>query len=316
MAAPFLLQLRGCVMAATVADIVRVMERLAPPGLAEDWDNVGLQVGRMDWPVNTVWVALDPSPDVVQAACLKGVDLLMTHHPMFFKPLRYIDFNKPSGFLIQQAVQHQLSIYAAHTNFDSAQDGLNDILAGCIGLINLKPLVRAHTETQHLCQPISDDLQPNDSLEGSQGLGRIGEFDEPTDLKSLALKIKKKLSLASVKLCGDPGLIVRKAAICTGSGSGLLMDFISSDAQAYISGDMRYHDAKDVQAVNRGLIDIGHFASEHIMVGVVAERLSAAMAKAGLKVDIKPYGVDFRFGEPFKGDFAICGCCIKRGKHY
>lgn len=268
-------------MVATVADIVQVMERLAPPDLAEDWDNAGLQVGKMDWPVNTVWVALDPSPDVVQAACRKGVDLLITHHPMIFKPLQCIDFNKPPGFLIQQAAQHQLSIYAAHTNFDSAQDGLNDILAGRIGLKNLKPLVTANIETHQQA-----------STEGPQGLGRIGELVEPTDLKSLALKIKKQLSLSSVKLCGNPELIVRKTAICTGSGSGLLRNFISSDAQVYISGDMRYHDAKDVQAANRGLIDIGHFASEHIMVGVVADRLSAALAKAGLKADIKAYGLE------------------------
>ncbi len=279
-------------MVATVADIVQVMERMAPPDLAEDWDNVGLQVGRMDWPVNTVWVALDPSPEVVHAACRKGVELLITHHPLIFEPLRYIDFNKPPGFLIQQAAQHQLSIYAAHTNFDSAQDGLNDILAGRIGLKNLKPLVTAHIESRHPCQTMAHDVYPPVSPEGPQGLGRLGEFDEPTDLKSLALKIKEQLSLSSVKLCGNPELIVRRAAICTGSGSGLLRNFISSDAQAYISGDMRYHDAKDVQAVNRGLIDIGHFASEHIMVGVVADRLSAALAKAGLKADIKPCGLE------------------------
>ena len=78
-------------MTATVADIVKIMEHLAPTDLAEDWDNVGLQFGDRSWPVETVGVALDPLPEVVEAACEKGVDLLVTHHPLLFKPIKMID---------------------------------------------------------------------------------------------------------------------------------------------------------------------------------------------------------------------------------
>jgi len=255
---------------ATVADIIKVMEELVPLCLAEDWDNVGLQVGRLDWPVQTVWVALDPSPDVVAAACREGVDLLITHHPLMLTAVRNIDFSKPPGSIIDQSARHQLAVYAAHTNFDSVRDGLNDILAGRIGLKGLRPFISG----------------PDDG----SGIGRIGDLKKPENLNSLALIIKEKLSLPHVRFSGDPALMVHTAAVCTGSGSSLLKDFMASEANVYISGDMRYHDAKDIQAADRGLIDIGHFASEHIMVDILAERLAAGVAKIGSAVNILPYG--------------------------
>ena len=127
-------------MKVTVADIIEVMGVIAPTRLAEAWDNVGLQVGQTDWPVKTIWIALDPSPDVVSAACQKNTDLLITHHPLIFKPLRSVDFDSATGNSIRMAAQNQLAIFAAHTNFDSAAGGLNDTLARRIGLTNLKTL--------------------------------------------------------------------------------------------------------------------------------------------------------------------------------
>ena len=108
-------------------------------------------------------------------------------------------------------------------------------------------------------------------------------------MKSLAIKIKENLALSHVKICGEPSLNVRTAAVCTGSGSSLLKEFLNSEADVYISGDMRYHDAKDVQAADRGLIDIGHFASEHIMVEALAERLAARLGQTDFEVVVVPY---------------------------
>jgi len=255
-------------MTATVVDIVKVMEHLAPTDLAEDWDNVGLQVGSLNWPVKKIWVALDPTPDVIQAACNKNVDMLVTHHPMIFKPLKSIDFGTPSGHSIQLAALHQLAVYAAHTNFDSVRGGLNDILVDLIGMKNVKPLF---------------------APEEKQGIGRTGDLLKKTDLNSLAQVIKNKLSLKHIKVVGERDLSINKAAVCTGSGSSLLKAFFASDAQVYISGDLRYHDAKEVQAAQRGLIDIGHFASEHIMVEVLAKRLSNQLTRVKLTTSVQAY---------------------------
>ncbi len=265
-------------MPATIADIIKTMETLAPFCLAEEWDNVGLQVGQMDWPVRTVWIALDPAPDVVAAACSNGVDLLITHHPLIFNPLRSIDFSTPVGSIIHMAGEHRTGIFAAHTNLDNATGGINDVLAYRIGLNNLKVLANAR------------------GPEDSQGLGRVGELDKSKELASFALTIKEKLGLKFVKVAGKPDLLVNKVAVCTGSGSSLMDNFFSSGAQVYISGDLRYHDARATEAANLGLIDIGHFASEHLIVDILAERLGKILLETGIDVKVEAYKLE---NDPF-----------------
>jgi dinuclear metal center YbgI/SA1388 family protein len=264
-------------MTATVADIIKVMETMAPLRLAEEWDNVGLQVGQLDWPVRSIWVALDPLYDVVDGACRNGVDLLITHHPLIFNPLRCINFDTPVGSVIQAAAGHKLAIFAAHTNFDSAADGINDLLAFRVGLADLKVLKRG----DHPCEDsATDDLQ-------KQGLGRVGELEETMELLPLALSIKKKLGLKYIKIAGKPDLPVRRVAVCSGSGSGLMKDFFSSGAQVFISGDLRYHDAREVEALNLGIIDMGHFASEYLAIEVLAKRLDKILTADGKDVKVE-----------------------------
>jgi len=361
-----------------IADIIKVMEGFAPSRLAEEWDNVGLQIGQKEWPVRNIWVALDPLPEVVGAACENNVDLLITHHPLIFQPLKSIDINTPVGSAIQTAIRNQLSIFVAHTNLDSVKDGVNDLLAARIGLKNLKVLGRAfepescklvvyvpveyekkvldalfeteagkigsytccsfrnegkgtfrpgisakpvygkigeisHTnevriETivyrdnlqsvieqlreSHPYETMAYDVYPLSMSENGQGLGRIGELDNDTELYSLALMVKKKLGIESVKVSGRYELPVNKVAICSGSGSGLIRDFLSSAAQVYISGDLRYHDARAVEAANLGLIDIGHFASEHLIVEGLAKRLLEIFSENGIDVKVEACGLE------------------------
>lgn len=127
-------------MTATVAQFVRILDRLAPPRLAESWDNVGLQIGSRNWPVKKVWTALDPLPEVVASACENEVDLLVTHHPLFFKPVKRIDCESTLGRIAEMALSRQLAIFCAHTNLDSVPGGVNDVLAERIGLCNIRGL--------------------------------------------------------------------------------------------------------------------------------------------------------------------------------
>jgi dinuclear metal center YbgI/SA1388 family protein len=270
-------------MKATVADIIEVMGIIAPTQLAEGWDNVGLQVGQTDWSVKTTWIALDPSLDVVSAACRKNIDLLITHHPLIFNPLRSVDFNSAIGNSIRMAAQNQLAIFAAHTNFDNAAGGLNDSLARRIGLSNLKTLAKSGD---------SGEIHPLQSTNEDWGLGRIGELAKSQDLRSFALDIKKRLGLTSVKVAGDFSLKITRAAVCTGSGSSLMKVFLASGAQAFISGDLHYHDAKEVQTAKRGLIDIGHFASEHLIIDVLAQRLSGLLTDKDFNVTVAAYRLE------------------------
>ena len=162
-----------------------------------------------------------------------------------------------------------------HTNLDSAVGGTNDVLADKLGLKNLKILGKA-----------------SESDEKKEGPGRIGDLEYPMKLSQLAKMIKDKLNIKTVKIVGKPDLMIRKAALCTGSGSGLMDYFFSSNAQVYISGDLRYHDARAVEAVNLSIIDIGHFSSEHMVVDVLADRLNRILYQAGIEVNVEAYRLE------------------------
>jgi dinuclear metal center YbgI/SA1388 family protein len=259
------------------------METIAPSYLAEEWDNVGLQVGQNDWHVRKIWVALDPLTNVVSAACDKNVDMLITHHPLIFRPLPALDFNTTVGSIIHRAIQCQMAIFSAHTNLDSVADGTNDILAKRIGLNNIETLGDS-IRKKHPHEAITYDVYPLLPCKGRQGLGRVGKLESPVGLTFLAETIKNALGIKSIKVAGRPDLPVRKAALCTGSGTGLLESFLLSDADVYISGDMRYHDARAVESANLGLIDIGHFASEYLMVEELAGRLQKIFSESGMDV--------------------------------
>jgi dinuclear metal center YbgI/SA1388 family protein len=372
-------------MSVILKDIIKIIEGFAPPHLAEEWDNIGLQVGQKDWPIRRIWIALDPLPDVVKAACQSKVDLLITHHPLIFKPLKSIEFNTPIGHIIHHAVQTHLSIFSAHTNLDSVANGVNDLLAYEIGLNHLKVLGNSkypnysklvfyvpveyekkilqrifETQTgvigEYSCcsfrNPGKGTFKPSDTAtpfigeageishaeevrieilakedeiagviqrvkaehpyevmaydvyplrnpefdiqkqEKTEGLGRIGDLDHEMDLASFALNIKEKLGLKSVRIAGKPDMLVKKVAICSGSGSGLMREFLLSGAQVYVSGDLRYHDARDAEAAQLGLIDIGHFASEHLIVRELGARLQESLSEAKMNVTVEVCGLE------------------------
>lgn len=263
-------------MALILADILRVLEKMAPAHLAEEWDNVGLQVGDPGREVGSVWVALDPSPDVVSAACRNGVGLLVTHHPLIFRPLKQIDTRTPLGAVIEKALRHRLAVYAMHTNLDAATAGLNDLLAGRLGVQRLKPLVgREYSGTGP-----------------GPGIGRSGLLPVPVRLGELAVEVKRRLGLATVRIAGDASRQVKRVALSTGSGGSLLPHFLSSSADVFITGDLRYHDAREIEAAQRGAIDIGHFHSEHLMTAAVAQRLRRALQRRRATIRVEACSIE------------------------
>ena len=274
-------------MTPALSDIMDILDNLAPPFLAEEWDNSGLQLGDPSWPVAKIWVALDPSLQVVEAASAHKVNLLITHHPLIFKPLRSLEFGTPLGAVIELAIRNNLAIFAAHTNLDSASGGLNDMLARRLGLTDLKPLVAVKEIKRYRY-----DNYPQMSREQQPGIGRVGYLSKAVDLKSFVRTIKKKMGLQTIKFAGDPQLVVKKAALCTGSGSSLLENFFASGAQVYISGDIRYHDARDVEAAKLGVIDIGHFSSESFIAEDLAARLETILAEAGFDVVVEACDIE------------------------
>ena len=240
-------------MTVRVADILAGLESLAPPRLAEEWDNIGLQVGHPHWPVRRVMVALDPTPAVVEEAIAIEADVLVTHHPLLFHPLRSLNLATVAGGLIQRLVNNEVAVITAHTNLDSVQGGINDVLVTMLGLTAITVL-----------QPAVVDAQA--------GLGRLGELSPPVDFETLVVNIQQAMGLASVRFAGQIANAVQRVAVCSGSGGSLVKAFLDSSADVFITGDVRYHDAREIEAHQRGVIDIGHFESERIIVHHLAKR--------------------------------------------
>jgi dinuclear metal center YbgI/SA1388 family protein len=290
-------------MDVTVADVLHLLESVAPPRLAESWDNVGLQAGDRRQGVQSVWVALDPLPEVVASACKAGVDLLITHHPLLLRPLSSVDLSTPVGRILQESITHGLSIAAAHTNLDSAAGGLNDVLAARLGLTRVQPLAPAEGEMPSGAgaadgspgsagrQGVSENIPPPDQPVAA-GLGRVGELPKTKPLAQVVRDVRNALRLDTLRWVGEPDQPIGRVAVCSGSGSGLLQHFYRSGADVFISGDLRYHDARDAQAAGKALIDVGHFASEHLIVGVLAERLTEEAVRRGWDMEIKACGLE------------------------
>jgi dinuclear metal center YbgI/SA1388 family protein len=249
---------------------MHAVEEIVPREFAEEWDNSGMQIGGLDWPVERIWVSLDPLPEVISAACRKDIDLVITHHPLIFKPLTTLNVSTLEGSVIRQALDHQVAIYAVHTNLDRIEDGVNDVLASKIGLCNTSPL-------------------SIDGISGRAGFGRMGNLPQPKPLALLAKNLKQVLNLGHVRVVGDLDMLVKTAAVCSGSGSSMVGAFFDSGADVFISGELKYHDARNFEFAQKALIDVGHFASEHLIVETFAARLNRHFTDKGMALSVAPY---------------------------
>ena len=256
-------------------DILAMIDTIAPFDIAEEWDNCGLQAGNLDWEVKKVMIGLDVSLPLMDAAKNNNCDLVLTHHPLMLKSEKNIDFNKMPGKAIEIAAKYKINIISAHTNLDKASDGLNDYFAAKIGI--QKPEVFYIENSPFI---------PENEL---VGVGRIGNLDKKTTLKQLSEAIKKKLELNHLRVIGDMTLPVNTIAVCTGSGGSLIDTFLQSSADVYITGDIKYHEARLVEENSKALIDVGHFGSEHMAIDLLFEKLSQATLKAGIDIQIKKY---------------------------
>jgi putative NIF3 family GTP cyclohydrolase 1 type 2 len=150
---------------------------------------------------------------------------------------------------------------------------------------NLEKVVAA-VQAVHPYENMAYDVYPVETLDRN-GLGRVGRLGTPMELEALARVVARKLDLPKgIRMVGDPHRNVSRVAVCTGSGSSLTADFLASGADVYISGDIHYHDARAIEEAGRGLLDVGHFASERIMVAAVADTLQTQIKAAEYDVAV------------------------------
>lgn len=241
-------------MAVKVQQVLEILEQIAPPELACSWDNVGLLVdaGR---PVTSIMTALDITADVVRDAAESGCELIVSHHPVIFDPLRRVTAEDVPAMLLQNGI----SAICMHTNLDAAAGGVNEVLAGIFGIQDPEPF--------------------------AGGCGRVGSI-EPITVPQLARKAQQELAArcnapdagpaVQVKFA-DTGKPVQRLAVISGAGGSLFEEALAMGADCLLTGEANHHHACDAKRLGLSLVAAGHYATEFPVTAAVAEKLRAAL---------------------------------------
>ena len=247
----------------TVQNISEVMNRIAPKKFAEEWDNPGLLVGNPKNEVEKIFVALDVTEEVIKNSVDFGANLIISHHPIIFHAVKNFRTDLPLGRKIEMLIKNDISVFAAHTNLDSAIGGVNDVLAEKIGLVDVK-------------------MFGDEEI----SLGSIGKLPQPVDAKTFAEHVKKVLGAENVRLIDAGNFLIDKVGVCSGAGADIISKAKFFGANCFVTGDVKYHEAQSATENKIHVIDAGHFATEFPIVHALAEILRKEFDKLNYKIEI------------------------------
>lgn len=244
------------------------MERRYPPTTAEDWDAVGLVCGDPAAPVRRILWAVDPVEEVVDEAIAADVDLVITHHPLFLSGVHSVAATTAKGRIVHRLIGSGIALYCAHTNADVADPGVSDALADALGVTATRPVVAADF--------------------GTVGLGRIGELTESMTLADFAEVVATALppTRHGVRVAGDVARVVRRVAVCGGSGDSLLASATAEGADVLVTADLKHHRALEhLEDGGCAIIDVAHWASEWPWLDQAARLLAEDLSAEGSTVE-------------------------------
>ena len=233
-------------------EIADIIEAFAPLSTQESWDNAGFCIGSPETEVKGVLVGFDCTPELIEEAVERGANMVVTHHPLIFRGVKKISPDTFLGSAITRAIQNGIVVYAAHTNADKAVQGVNDLMADRLGLVNRSPL-------------------------SEEGIGLVGEMPQPMDAHELIAFVKRQFNLKMLRSSRPESGLIRKVALCSGSGGSFIENAYAAGADAYISGDISYHDFFTEKGLL--LMDIGHYESEIAIVEKFKSLLDAELLK-------------------------------------
>ena len=265
--------------AVRVRDIAAALEEFAPSALKEEWDNVGLLVGDPDAQVRKVLVALDAVDGVVEEASATGADMIVTHHPIIFGPIKSVTTQTPLGRRVVKLIRHGISVYAAHTNLDSARGGTNDILFDMLGLIGREALMGEDADG-------AGRSPDGELLAHATGMGRVGNLPKAMSLSDFAALVRKKLGAPHVSYGGCDSREVLRVGLCAGAAceSAFLRAASRKGCDVYVTGDVKYHKAQEAAELGLCLVDATHYFSEVIVVPTLREYIARRFAHIDVAV--------------------------------
>ena len=227
----------------TLDDILEALRRLAPEETALDRDPVGLLVDRQAREAARVGVCLDCTPAAVARAVKAGAEMVVAHHPLIYHPLKRLGTD-PVSQAVAGLIRADMALYVMHTNWDRAEGGINDTLAECLQLENVRPL----------------------GTEGEAALPRLGDLAAPRPLTDFARFVESALGCAGTSALRvsetNSSQMISRVAVCGGAGAGLASALQAAGAQAYVTSDVRHSEFWEAEASGLALLDAGHGATE------------------------------------------------------
>lgn len=237
-----------------IKQITDLIERFAPLRWQESYDNAGLIVGRPEDEVHAALLAVDVTEEVLDEAERTGCDLVITHHPIVFHPLKRFNSADAVQRCVERAIRRGIALYACHTNLDSAPGGMSWRLAEMLGVEELAVL-----------QPSADDARV--------GFGVVGELPEAVGTLDFMRRMQRVLGVRVVRYSDPAAPEVRRIAVCTGAGASLIGEARRAGADLYVTADLKYN---DFMTPDKALTvaDIGHFESEYCAIDLIFDILS------------------------------------------
>ncbi|MEG1879331.1 MAG: Nif3-like dinuclear metal center hexameric protein [Pseudoflavonifractor sp.] len=241
---------------ASVNEISSYLDGLAPFSTQMAFDNAGFLVGQGGQSVRKILVALDITEAVIDEAAELGAELIVSHHPVIFGPVKSITDRDPTGRKLLALTQKNIAAICLHTNLDMAPGGVNDALARRLDLMQCSLLQQ---------EGVGADGKP-------YGIGRVGHRESPASLPAFAAFVKLRLGANGVRYvdCGKP---VSRVAVGGGACGDMLQDALNADCDTFVTADVKYHEFLEAQALGLNLVDAGHYPTENVICPVLADWL-------------------------------------------
>lgn len=241
-----------------IKDILSWINTVAPFEYAEQWDNVGLQVGDPEASVRKVLCALDPATPSILEASKQGCQCLIVHHPLILEGLRSLNARGYPQRLVFELIRRNVNLIVAHTNLDASSYGGNRLIAEFLEIENPRSLDANPKFAEH----------PN-----YVGIGLVGKLVKPYSLAELSSRLCQFLRIPSAQVVGNSDRVVNIVAVCTGSGGTLLKKVLACGADCFVTGELKYHDAVWAKESGLSVVSLSHFHSEKFMMKWFAENL-------------------------------------------
>ncbi|MDA2977559.1 MAG: Nif3-like dinuclear metal center hexameric protein [Actinomycetota bacterium] len=248
----------------TVAKLAEIIEKRYPKTLALEWDGVGLTTNNSQIEVTKILLTIDVTPEVVSQAKTESAQLLISHHPLILDEEESSDIQEKRIELKMLLEENNIALYCIHTNADIAEGGVNDAFAAKLGLIKVTRF-------------------------GQEQMGRIGELKENMNLETFVNSLKHNLpkTKGAIQVSGNLESEISKVAVCGGSGSSLLAEVRQTDADVFVTADLKHHAISDNKVMNGpALILISHWASEWLWLPELKKQLESDFSQSSFDVNI------------------------------